>query len=252
MSGLVFLSDRKWFRHVRIYIDAISAVSMKYQVPETIGEAVYMSHHGHRALELKYSWGMGVEAWIGPVVGKYPLSSNSISYAQSNTPPFPTDEAPARNPSPGCAIRASCPHRLNPKAVEFFPASAIGEEHRTQTESYPSPSQSSSISFLNQYYTGNMLSDDVHGSNVDPMAAIPFAHDTTGWVWDPYIQGWVYRPYNTQPWGVQDPFHNLQPYSYWGPACFWASRWAIVTRDAVSQNRMATWSRYTIGEGILM
>lgn len=217
---------------------------MKHQEPEAIGEAVYMSHGGNRALELKYSWGMGVEAWEGPVVFGYPSSSSSGSHLLSDTPPSSiTDEVPATSPSPRCATATTRSHSMNPEAVEFCPGSAVDEEHKTQTESSPSPGQSSGISFPNQYsgnmqtesnpspsqssgiyfpnqYPGSMFPNEFYGTHVNPMAGIPFAHDTTGCVWNPYTQGWEYRTYNMQPWEIPGLFNNFQTYNYWGSQCF--------------------------------
>ncbi|KAI1196899.1 hypothetical protein F5X97DRAFT_324993 [Nemania serpens] len=221
MSGLVFLSHRKWFRHVRIYIDPTSTPSMKQQEPEAIGEAVYVSNRGHRALDLQLSWGMGVDEWVGPVIGDYASSSSSGSHLPSDTAPSSTDEVPATSPSPNCAKPMTHPHCMNPEAAAFFPGSAIDEEHKTETENYPSPSHIGGGSSMIQY-SGNMSSNQFHGIhvNVNPMAGIPFAHDTTGSVWDPYTQRWGYSAYNMQPWGLGVPFNNFQTYNAWGPPYF--------------------------------
>ncbi|KAI1745186.1 hypothetical protein F4680DRAFT_467355 [Xylaria scruposa] len=196
-------SNRKKDQQTRIYLDSKSAPK-RYDKLEVVGEAISRPFGPSQglALNLDYSWGVGVLTWTGPTVkGGRPsvyLDSQSGMVTPQASAPVPEDAPPTFTP-----------HRMDPRAVEFRPA----QEYNIQPQTWHN--QGSNVGgFNNAFVHGNP--SNIHfdrspaypemlppvGGNyhtrVDPY--VPLVQPMAPPPWAPYPQAQRWYNFNTQRW----------------------------------------------------
>ncbi|TRX97101.1 hypothetical protein FHL15_001895 [Xylaria flabelliformis] len=213
MSG-AFSSYRTTVRQARIFLDSKSALK-RYDGLEVVGEAVLTTFGPSRAvaLNLDYSWGVGVLAWTGPTIRRgrpsYYLDAQS-GMATSEANSIPESATPEASSVPEGATPTAGPHRMDPKAIEFRPSRELNIQpqtcnylgpnvggiddafvHQFPMNIYPdgSPAYPEMLLPPGGYYHTQISS---YVPLVQPMAPQP-------WVCYPQEQKWYYN-FGTQRW----------------------------------------------------
>ncbi|KAI0554583.1 hypothetical protein F4679DRAFT_526657 [Xylaria curta] len=196
-------SYRTKVQPARIYLDSKSATK-RYDVLEVVGEAI-STHFGpsqYLALNLDYSWGVGVLTWTGRTVKE----GRPSFYLDSQTG-MATPQAAA--PVPEDAPPTSAPHRMDPRATEFHPR----QEYNIQPQTWDYPG-SNVGGFNNAFVHGNALNiyfdrrpahsempppvGGYYHTQVDPY--VPLAQPMAPPPWAPYTQAQQWYNFGTQRW----------------------------------------------------
>ncbi|KAJ2987424.1 hypothetical protein NUW58_g4515 [Xylaria curta] len=193
---------------IRIYLDATKAALTGYQDLDIVGESALIPLGASRALtlSLEHSWGVGVDVWTGPTIGRNRTQPSPAANPQSGISTN-ADNTPKASHVGEKTIPSTGHHRMNPEAAEFYPSSVTNREYKSQTWGSPNANREGYLPFGSQYldipYTNSgaeysTLPTAIGGydcTQLDPGAPVSLDQSTTGEIWLPYPQ-WCHYYYS--------------------------------------------------------
>ncbi|KAI0190005.1 hypothetical protein EV127DRAFT_481458 [Xylaria flabelliformis] len=218
MSGALS-SYRTTVRQARIFLE--SKALKRYDGLEVVGEAVLTTVGPSRAvaLNLDYSWGVGVLAWTGPTVRRgrpsYYLdaqsgmatsgASSASEGATSEASSIPETATPEASSVSEGATPTAGPHRMDPKAIEFRPS----REYNIQPQTYEH--LGSNVGGFNDAFVHQFPLNIYH----DRSPAYPEMLPPPGGYYHTHIDSYVppVQPMATQPWGCYPQGQNWYNFS---------------------------------------